>query len=120
MIIRAHHLLCMKYFKGKGYSPNFVSNFKDIIKKLQDNPKIKVTDHPDIVCSACPHNIDQKCIKKPDSEEKVRKKDNTIMKILNIRPNQEIKAKDAETLVNEKLKELKQTCKDCEWKEYCN
>ncbi len=120
MNIRAHHLLCVKYFKSKGYSKEFVSNFSKVIKKLQNNPTIKVINHTDVICSPCPHNINNKCTKKPDSEEKVRKKDNIIIKHLGMTLNQEIKAKDAISLVNLNLTKLKTTCKDCQWKEYCN
>lgn len=120
MNIRAHHLLCMKYFKGKGYSKEFVSNFSEVLTQLKDNPIIKVINHPDIICKPCPHNNNNKCIKKPDSEEKVRKKDNIIMKYLGITVNKKIKAKDAISLVNLNLTKLKQTCKDCQWKKYCN
>ena len=120
MNIRAHHLLCMKYFKGKGYSKEFVSNFYKVIKELQDNPIIKVTNYPGIICSSCPHNSNGKCIKKQDSEEKVKTKDNMIMKHLGITPNQKIRIKDASNLVNINLEKLKETCKDCQWKQYCN
>ncbi len=120
MNIRAHHLLCMKYFKGKGYSEDFVSNFYEVIKKLKDNPVIKVVDYPGVICGSCPHNVDDRCVKKPDSEKKVKEKDDRIMKILGVGLNQQIKAADASNLVNLKLDKLKELCKDCEWKKYCD
>ena len=118
--IRAHHLLCMKYFKGKGYSKEFVSNFYEIIKKLDDNPTIKVINYPDIICSPCPHNVNNKCVKKGlGNERKVKKKDEIIMKHLGLSLNQELKGKEARELVNSNLAKLRRTCKDCEWLKYC-
>ncbi len=121
MNIRAHHLLCMKYFKGKGYSKEFVSNFYKVIKKLKDNSIIKVINHPDVICGSCPHNANSKCTKKgPDFEKEVEKKDNIVIKHLELNPNQEIKAKDAGKLVILKLSKIKEICIDCEWQKYCN
>ena len=118
--IRAHHLLCMRYFKGKGYSKGFVSNFYEIIKKLNDNPTIKVINYPDIICSPCPHNVNNKCVKKgPDHETEVKEKDEIIMERLGLKLNQELKIKEVRELVNSNLTKLRVTCKDCEWLRYC-
>ena len=120
MNIRAHHLLCMKYFRGKGYSKEFVLNFYEIIKKLNDNPTIKVINYPDIICSACQHNVNNKCVKKgPNNEVKVKMKDEIIMKHLGLRLNHELKGKEAIELVNSNLTKLRKICKDCEWSKYC-
>ena len=120
MNIRAHHLLCMRYFKGKGYSKEFISNFYKVIKKLENNPIIKVINYPDIICSSCPHNVNGKCIKKgPDSENKVREKDSIVMKHLGVRLNQKIKAANISNLVSLKLDNVKEICKECEWLTYC-
>ena len=51
MDIRAHHLVCMRYFKGKGYSKEFISNFYKVINKLKNNQTIRIVNHPDIICS---------------------------------------------------------------------
>jgi len=120
MNIRAHHLLCIRYFQGKGYSKEFVDNFYKVIKELKDNPAIKVINYPDAICGSCLHNINGKCIKKADSKKKVREKDNLIIKYLGLELNQKIKALDANNLVNSKLEKLKEICKECEWKQYCN
>tara|TARA_Y100000310_G_C20464972_1_gene707171 strand:- start:475 stop:837 length:363 start_codon:yes stop_codon:yes gene_type:complete len=120
MNLRAHHLLCKKYFQGKGYSDEFVENYYKVLEQLNSNPKIKVTNSPDILCSKCPHLKNNKCSKKPDSEIKVSKKDTKIINILGLTPNKEINVKKADELVNLNLNKLKELCKNCEWKEYCN
>ena len=111
----------MKYFNGRGYNKEFVSNFYKVIKKLENNPIIKVINYPDIICGSCPHNVNNKCIKKgPDFENKVREKDNIVMKCLGIKPNKIIKVKDFANLVSLRLNKLREICKDCEWKQYCD
>lgn len=118
--IRAHHLLCMKYFKKKGYSKEFVLNFCEVMKVLKDNPVVRIIDNPGIICSACPYNDNGKCIKKgPNYENEVRKDDSQIMKYLGIRPYQKIKISEARNLVDHNLEKLREICKECEWLEYC-
>lgn len=120
MNIRAHHLLCMRYFKGEGYSKEFVSNFFKVIDMLNNNAVLEIINYPDIICSPCPHNKDNRCIKKgPESEKKVRQKDDKVIKHLGLKLGQRINSRDAISLVNNRLKNLKQICKDCEWREYC-
>jgi hypothetical protein len=110
----------MKYFKGKGYSKEFVSNFYEVIKRLNDNPTIRVTNYPDIICSPCPHNINDKCVKKgPDYEIEVKEKDDAIMKCLGLKLNQESKIKEIKELIDSNLTKLRMTCKDCEWLKNC-
>ena len=110
----------MRYFKGKGYSEEFVNNFYSVINKIKkENHFIRVINYPDVICNACPHSDNGKCVKRADSEEKVRKKDNKIIEYLGINADQEINAADAINLVNLKLDNVRKICKDCEWKEYC-
>ena len=62
--LRPHHLLCMRYFRGKGYSPEFVRNMSDIIDRLRRDPnaRIEVIEGADDLCAACPHlDADRVC-----------------------------------------------------------
>jgi hypothetical protein len=58
-------------------------------------------------------------MKKPDSEEKVRGKDDNILRILGLELNQNVRAINTRKIVDLRLSSLKKTCKDCEWKTYC-
>ena len=72
MIIRAHHLLCMRYFEGRGYSEEFVSNFYKIIDEFGSNPVIQVVNYPEVICGKCPYNINSMCTRNDkDYEEYV-------------------------------------------------
>lgn len=48
--LRAHHLLCMLTYLGKGYTPGFVSNYSKIIKSLNDGAVISLVFGPDDIC----------------------------------------------------------------------
>jgi len=53
--LRAHNLLCIQGFVGKGYSPEFVANMKAIVGGLGGRTEVTVVDEPDSLCSACPN-----------------------------------------------------------------
>jgi len=53
--IRAHNLLCIQGFVGKGYSPEFVANMKAIVGGLGGDTQVTVLDEPDDLCAACPN-----------------------------------------------------------------
>ncbi len=60
LLLRPHHLLCFQAFRGKGYSPTFVSAMKNTIKNLQNNPKQLIFLSPtfDNICAFCPRKND--------------------------------------------------------------
>ncbi|SFI64376.1 DUF1284 domain-containing protein [Celeribacter neptunius] len=55
--LRAHHLLCMLTYVGKGYSPGFVENYDGITPRLNAGEEIEITTGPDDICApiACDH-----------------------------------------------------------------
>ena len=55
MKLRAHNLLCIQGFVGKGYSPEFVANMKRIVGGLLGRTEVTVVEEPDGLCSACPN-----------------------------------------------------------------
>ena len=48
--LRAHHLLCMLTYVGKGYSPAFVENYQVIAARLSAGEEIEVVAGPDDIC----------------------------------------------------------------------
>ena len=64
--LRAHHILCIQGFRGKGYSEDFVSNMKEIIKHIESNKdmQIKIMNSPDYICLSCPNNRGQDKIRR--------------------------------------------------------
>lgn len=116
MILRAHHLLCIRNFKGKGYSQEFVDNFYSVIERLHKE-KIKIVNSVDAVCEKCPHYKEGMCRKKRDSQEKVTLLDNSVIKAAKINLTNEYSYSELKELV----KDIKASrfCKDCEWKVFC-
>ena len=60
--IRPHHALCMCFFTGKGYSPAFTENMKNIVHELaHPAQEVRIVYGADSICSACPHLKDGVC-----------------------------------------------------------
>ena len=57
--LRPHHLLCMLTFVGKGYSPEFVANFEEIVKRVAKEKIVQIVEGPDDICA--PLCVDAEC-----------------------------------------------------------
>jgi hypothetical protein len=49
--LRAHHLLCMLTYVGRGYTPAFVENYDGIVARLSEGEPICLVDGPDDICA---------------------------------------------------------------------
>lgn len=48
--LRPHHLLCMLTFSGEGYTPAFVENFAEVVRRLAAGEAIEVVEGIDDIC----------------------------------------------------------------------
>jgi uncharacterized protein len=48
--LRAHHLLCMLTYVGKGYGPAFTDNYDKVIARLVAGEDILIQEGPDDIC----------------------------------------------------------------------
>ena len=49
--LRAHHLLCLLTWAGKGYSPAFTAGFTTIATRIAAGEAVVLVDGPDDVCA---------------------------------------------------------------------
>ncbi|MGX7871866.1 DUF1284 domain-containing protein [Mesorhizobium sp. ORM6] len=49
--LRAHHLLCLLTYVGKGYSPAFTANYDGIAERLSRGEDILLVSGPDDICA---------------------------------------------------------------------
>ncbi len=119
--LRAHHLLCLRGFKGKGYSPSFVKNFESILARVKQNPVIEIVEGGDEICSACPHFGNERCLKSASNDKKVKALDAKVRGRLNLSAGLKISYDKISHLVDEKIpvSKLREICGGCEWIEYC-
>jgi hypothetical protein len=126
--IRAHHLLCIQGFQGKGYSADFINNMNQIIYFLNDgiSKKIRVINHDDDICTHCPHlekthlekNI---CSQFPESEKRIKKMDDLTIKLLKLECGQKYNYKYIFSRINEIISfyQIKNICGHCSWNKDC-
>lgn len=116
--IRPHHLLCLCFFEGNGYSPAFVENMTGILKRLEQDAWIKLVPGEDIVCAACPHNSHGVCL----SQDKVSRYDKAVLTALHKMAGDEADWKELQNIVFHNLIQSKRfltICKNCEWIDIC-
>lgn len=48
--LRAHHLICILTFLGKGYTATFVANYNRIVRRLNAGEPVRLVSGPDDLC----------------------------------------------------------------------
>lgn len=120
LVLRGHHLLCLKGFQGYGYDEGFVENMTNIneLRKL-DTTRILLTNLADDLCAHCPHLENDLC-KNSLHNEIIEQMDNEVLKKFD-----STKEYDSVKLF-EKIDEVFSTeesvsgiCFNCMWHEKC-
>ncbi|ROR31785.1 hypothetical protein EDD66_101403 [Mobilisporobacter senegalensis] len=116
--IRAHHGLCLAFFKGEGYSSDFVNNMKEVIEKLSEDPIITITTSLDDICISCPNSKDGIC----ESIDKVNRYDNLVLKQCGLECGETMLWSEFQNKVFTKIiaaGKMDTICRDCEWSYIC-
>lgn len=114
--LRGHHLICLNFFKGEGYSEEFIKNIYSVL----DKEKVEIIEGPDEICARCPYLKDNKCSKKEDAEEKIIFQDKESLKLLGLKPNEIVDWKTISAKILQIIEEWKnQFCLDCEYRKVC-
>ncbi|MBC5786909.1 DUF1284 domain-containing protein [Clostridium facile] len=116
--IRPHHGLCIAFFEGKGYSPEFVRHMEQTIANLKQ-ATIQLVQGADEICSHCPNNQNGACTQ----TDKVATFDRRVLELCQLQPSQRITWQEFFCLVNQNILQQgkrKQVCADCEWDSICS
>ncbi|MBP3291893.1 MAG: DUF1284 domain-containing protein [Clostridia bacterium] len=121
--LRPHHLLCISFFKGKGYSDEFVSNMTGIVSALKENKDtpISLVSGEDDLCALCPNNQNGICI----TEDKSSKYDHLTLTALGIdtSSHSQILYSTLRALADERIincGKRESICGDCQWTDLCH
>jgi len=113
---RPHHFLCTLGFQGRGYSPEFIDNYKAVVEALHHNEEllIEVVPMEDSICGACPHLEKGIC----EQEEKIQTLDARHSYVLGLHSGDILSWKQARALLKEKMtvETFHQACSGCSWK----
>jgi hypothetical protein len=85
--VRAHSLLCLQGFRGRGYSPEFVRAMNGILAACRADAQtpVQILDSPDDLCAACPNLAGGGCtLGGPDHEDHMRRQDREVLRRLGL------------------------------------
>ncbi|WP_458793016.1 DUF1284 domain-containing protein [Yoonia sp. MH D7] len=121
--LRAHHLLCILTYIGKGYSPVFTDNMTVIAGRISAGEIIEIVDGPDEICAPRLAEANAHC-----SDDSVYNRDlqaaKDVGKILQVpvHTGAELSLdKGSLRLLRSAFSQnqVRSACNDCQWGELC-
>lgn len=79
--LRGHHLICLRFFQGGGYSREFIDHLFKVIEGARSGGG-EVAFGSDDVCVACPYVDGKICARGENTEEQVRRMDEEALALL--------------------------------------
>jgi len=118
--LRGHHLICLHFFHGEGYNPEFVANLRELINRASAGEEIAVQSGPDDVCEKCPYLEDGTCSFNKGADDKIREMDKTALALLQVKAGSRVTWSD----MKEKLPDIfsrwsQPYCRMCDWRNAC-
>lgn len=114
--IRAHHGMCLPFFRGEGYSGAFVENMSRMKQLLVENPPIQLTQGSDDICAACPSRLSRDCA------GKACRYDREVLRRCGLEIGDTMPYLDFSRLVTERILrpgKRSEICADCQWDSLC-
>lgn len=113
--LRAHHLVCLHFFSGEGYSPEYAANLRNVLAAAESGGVV-VFEEADAVCAPCPSLKGATC----ELETEVHRLDLLAAGLLDVRPGDEVGWED----VRERLPDILDAwyagaCDGCSWLGVC-
>ena len=114
--LRGHHLICLNFFRGEGYSEDFIRNIYSVIRKKD----IEIVKGPDDVCARCPYLKDGKCNNQEYSDEMIQHQDREALRLLEFESGMRVDWR----MISDKLAGIiedwkSQFCRECGYRKVC-
>lgn len=116
--LRPHHLLCTRFFEGKGYSSDFTVHMTETIERLQAGAQVRLVDGADEICGSCPNMQKGRCI----TQEKVVRYDAGVLEHTGLACGDTLDYRELYRLIGERIIEqgtMGEICGDCSWSDIC-
>jgi hypothetical protein len=118
--LRGHHLICLHFFLGEGYNPEFIDNLKEVLKRAEAGEEIEIWAGADDVCRECPYLRGKLCLYDKDAENEIREMDRTAIELLGLEKGTGVKWTD----INKKIRGIfrewaERYCEECDWRWVC-
>ena len=120
LVLRGHHLLCLKGFQGYGYNDDFVENMKFINSKRKDNiTTISLTNSADDICSSCP-NLKNNLCENEIQNSIIKKMDREVLKKIDSKKEyNSVELFNKIDQIFNTQESVSKICFDCKWHEKC-
>ncbi len=122
--LRAHHLLCMLTYQGKGYSPAFIAGVDAIATRIGEGEEISLVQGPDDICSPLLPDSDPHCLRESaQSRDELSRSDLSALLGVCLETGSSIRIDPAmlETMRAAFSSGLtRRACQGCEWRELCD
>lgn len=120
LVLRGHHLLCLKGFQGYGYSEEFIKNMIEINElRKSENTIITLTNTPDDICKACPKLKNNICENQKQNNNIVRMDNEVLKKFDSTKEYDACEVFDKIDSIFTSKKSVSKICFDCMWHEKC-
>ncbi|BCG74670.1 (2Fe-2S) ferredoxin [Mesorhizobium sp. 113-1-2] len=122
--LRAHHLLCLLTYVGKGYSPAFTANYDAVAERLSRGEDILLVSGPDDICAPLLDEQEPHCL-----NESVIERDRLAARDVGdllARPIQAGVRVDLDAAILTRMRQafsvggVRKACDGCEWNELCS
>lgn len=118
--IRGHHLICLHFFDGEGYSQEFVGNLKNVLQKTEYS-QLEICPGADEICAKCPYLKDDTCHYDLNAEEDIRAMDIKALELLNLTAGDKSDWNDIRNAVPGIFMQwYASCCEDCDWIGACS
>lgn len=120
ILLRPHHVLCIRFFEGKGYSSDFTKHMAETIERLAEpGRQVRLVDGEDEICRKCPNFGKDGC----DQKEKVEGYDRRVIHMTNVSYGENMAFLRLQRLAEREIVEagrLSEICRDCQWAAICH
>ena len=120
LLLRGHHLLCLKGFQGYGYDEDFTKNMTEInnLRKLPETT-ITLTNSPDDICKACPNLKNNLCECETQNERIVKMDEEVLKKIDVTKEYESVELFEKVDFIFNTEESVSKICFNCLWHEEC-
>ncbi len=120
MKLMGHHLICLHYYRGEGYSNAYVEHLWKMVKKAEGGEIIEVIAGADDICKACPYLKGDICAHKEGSDQEIRELDRKAFDFLSVHPGSRVLWSDLQKKVMAAPKNwFDSFCSGCDWFDLC-
>ncbi len=116
--LRGHHLICLQFYRGEGYSKDFVENLYRVLEKAKSEG-VEVVEGEDDVCIACPYNRNGICTHSDEANREIRRLDELAIRLLSTPLNSKVEWGSVGSVRDVLAVWKKEACKGCDWRGVC-